>query len=79
MFQNPSWQSFDISRFEEIIDIQAKCILTQFLTVIILYIEHRKYSDILISQNKINIFTFINFHNPNPDDVLFQHIYAKFK
>ena len=28
VFQNPSWQSFDVSRFEELIDIQEKCILT---------------------------------------------------
>jgi len=27
-FQNPSWQSFDVSQFQDEIDIQAKCILS---------------------------------------------------
>ena len=28
--QNPSWKSFDISRFEDEIDIHAKCILEHY-------------------------------------------------
>ena len=30
ILQNPSWQSFDISKYEDEIDIHAKCILWSF-------------------------------------------------